>query len=129
VTGLWCALAAAAEPAPTGALRELDHPRYVDEAGVVFDWGQVRSLADPSARRAVHARRAGRFTLGVVFAGATALEVWGTTELAERGSILTAPLAIQAGFTGLAGVLLWTRLPSDVRRDRAIVLESVNGWR
>jgi hypothetical protein len=126
----WCLAVAAAQPAPpTGPLRELEHPRYVDEAGTVYTWPQVKDLADPAALRRVRERRAGRAVLKAVFAGATAVEVWGTLELAERGSILTAPLGIQAGFTGLAAVLLWAREPSDVRRDRALVVESVNAWR
>jgi hypothetical protein len=122
-------LAASAQTQPTGALRELQHPSYVDEAGHVYDFGELRSLADPEALTRVRNRKVGRAVLKAVFVSATAVEVWGTYELAQRGSILTAPLGIQAGFTGLASVLLWTRGPSDVRRDHALIVDSVNGWR
>jgi hypothetical protein len=113
-------------PQPAGDLRELDHPRYVDEAGVVYRWDDVRAMSDRDARRKVTARRVGRAVLEVAFASVTALEVWGTAELVERRSILAAPLGIQAGFTGVAGVLLLARAPSDARRDRAILVGSVN---
>lgn len=120
------AAAMAGPPPPTGDLRELDHPRYVDEAGVVYGWDDVRALSDPAALHRVRDRRLGRAVLKVVFAGATAAEVWGTVALVDRGSILAGPLGLQTAFTGAAAVLLWAREPSDVRRDRAIVVDAVN---
>ncbi|MCA9494661.1 MAG: hypothetical protein KC621_32255, partial [Myxococcales bacterium] len=112
---------------PVGVLRELDHPSYVDEAGTVLPWVDVKALAAPTdALGQVRARRAGRTALKVGFAAATALEAWGTWELARRDSLVAIPLGIQTGFTGLCEVLLWTRIPEDRRRDRAIVLDAAN---
>ena len=60
---------------PVGVLRELDHPSYVDEAGTVLPWVDVKALAAPTdALGQVRARRAGRTALKVGFAAATALE-------------------------------------------------------
>ncbi|MCB9685429.1 MAG: hypothetical protein H6735_10350 [Alphaproteobacteria bacterium] len=129
------ALASAEEPAPAdiaptrpvGVLRELDHPVYVDEAGTLLPWVDVRALAAPTDALAhVRRRRTGRTALKVGFAAATALEAWGTYELARQESLVAIPLGVQAGFTGLCEVLLWTRIPEDRRRDRAIVLDAAN---
>ncbi len=123
---IWAAVAAA-QSVPVGDVRELQHPAYVHEAGVVFPWRDVRALAAPESRGEVRGRRFGRAALKVVFAGATALEVYGAWKLAEQDSIAAIPLGVQAGFTGLAELLLWSRIPSDRRVDRAIVLDDVNG--
>lgn len=116
-----------AGPPPVGRLRELDHPAYVDEAGTVLTWSQVRDLAAPTdALDRVRRRREGRVALHAGFLAATALETWGTWELARQESLVAIPLGVQAGFTGLCEVLMWTRIPTDRRRDRAIVLDAVN---
>ncbi len=112
---------------PVGVLRELDHPAYVDEAGAVLTWDEVRGFAeDTDAPRRVRERRLGRAALRLGFAVATAAEVWGTYELARNDSLVAVPLGVQAGFTGLCEVLLWARIPEDRRRDRAIVLDAAN---
>lgn len=132
---LFGSMAWAEEPAPpasvparpVGVLRELEHPAYVDEAGTVLVWADVKELAAPTdALARVHQRRAGRTALKVGFAAATVLETWGTLELARQESLVAIPLGVQAGFTGLCEVLLWTRIPEDRRRDRAIVLDAAN---
>ena len=64
--------------------------------------------------------------LRVLFAGVTAAEAWGASELARSESPLWAPLALQATMTGGAGVLLWTQMPQDRAEDRALLLQGVN---
>ncbi len=103
---------------------EVDHPSYRDAAGQPLDWSRIRELAAQSdARRRVRRRRLGRNVLRFAFAGLTAVEVWGTVQLANRGNYLAVPLGVQAAATGAAAVLLWTQAPGDRREDRAILVE------
>lgn len=122
---LWAACALAAPVAP---IAEVDHPTYRDAAGATLTWGEVRDLAEGSdALRQVRRRRLGRTVLRATFAAATAVEVWGTYQLAQRpDDTLAYPLGAQAALTGLCGVLLWTSLPSDRMEDRALVVDAVN---
>ncbi len=123
---IWLAIAPALA-APVAPIREVEHPRYVDAAGAELTWGDVRELArDTDARRKVTQRRVGRTLLRSVFAGATAVEVWGATELARRDNYLWAPLAGQAALTGACAVLLWTRAPGERLEDRALLLNGLN---
>jgi hypothetical protein len=62
----------------------------------------------------------------VAFAGAFAVEAWGTARLARADSWVALPLGAQTGLTGLCEVLMWTRIPSDRVADRAIVLAGAN---
>ncbi len=103
------------------------HPRYEDAAGAEVPWSEVRQLARTTgAIGRVRRRRVGRTVLRIALASVTALEVWGTLELARRDSYLAAPLGAQAGVTGLAAILMWTRMPSDLQSDRAELLEAAN---
>ncbi|MEN0061426.1 MAG: hypothetical protein AAGA48_04700 [Myxococcota bacterium] len=127
ITALLAVAALAAPPVPSDPLvpplDEVDHPRYEDANGQPIDWREIRSLAAKSdARRRVRGRRLGRNVLRFSFAGLTALEVWGTVRLANRGNFFAVPLAVQAAATGGAAILLWTQMPGDRREDRAILL-------
>ena len=114
---------ATAQPTVVPPFEEVSHPRYQDAEGQPIDWARIRELAASSdARRQVRQRRLGRNVLRFSFAGLTALEVWGTVRLANRGNFLAVPLAVQASATGLAAVLLWTQAPGDRREDRAILI-------
>lgn len=116
-----------AAAAPVGPIVEVDHPAYKDAAGTALTWGQVRDLAEGTdALGEVRRRRAGRTLLRATFAAATAVEIWGTVELAERDHYLAWPLGAQAALTGLCSVLLWTRMPGDRLEDRALVVDAVN---
>ena len=139
---IWFALSASAEPSVPGELHptpitELEHPRYVDAAGAPVSWSEVRALsAESGALGQVRRRRLGRTVLRVVFAAATAVEVWGVNEIARRPRPPDShvpwtvyPLAAQASLTGLCEVLLWTRAPQDRIEDRALVLDAANASR
>lgn len=140
---IWFVLSAAAAPpseAPEGVpqlpITEIDHPRYVDAAGEPVSWSEVRTLAvGTGALGRVRQRRIGRTLVRITFAAATAVEVWGTMELARPivegvpDSWFAVPLGAQATLTGLCGVLSWTRAPQDRMEDRAIVLDAVNAVR
>lgn len=108
---------------------EVSHPMYVDAAGATVRWPDLRQLSRKTDERGlVKRRRLGRTFLGLAFAGATAVEVWGGIQLAqdERVRWVAYPVFVQAAFTGACAVLTWTRLPGDVREDRAILLNGVN---
>ena len=101
-----------------------------------MSWSEVRALsADSGALGQVRRRRLGRTVLRVVFAAATAVEVWGATEIARQRPPgedipwVVYPLAAQASLTGLCEVLLWTRAPQDRIEDRALVLDAANASR
>ena len=113
--------------APIGPIEEVEHPRYVDIAGTDIAWSEIEALArGTEAARKVRRRRLGRTLLRFTFAGATALEAWGTYELARRDNHLWLPLAGQASLTGACAVLLWTSMPADRASDRALLLNGVN---
>jgi hypothetical protein len=119
--------ALAADWAPP--IEELEHPTYQDARGQQVRWSEVRQIASHTdAPGRVRRRQAGRTVLRAVFAGATVLETWGTVQLVRNDSYWAAPLGAQAGFTGLAAVLLWTRMPQDRREDRALLLDASNAW-
>jgi len=126
VIGLLAALASAtpsSDPPLVPPFEEVDHPTYEDANGQPVDWARIRKLAARTdARRRVRQRRLGRNALRFAFAGVTALEVWGTVRLAERGNYLAVPLAVQAASTGAVAILLWTQMPGDRREDRAILV-------
>ncbi len=106
---------------------ELEHPTYRDAAGTVLRWRHVRQLArGTDGARRVRARRWGRTVLRVLFAGVTAVEVWGTWQLARQENYLALPLGAQAASTGLVATLLWTGAPQQRREDRALIVQSVN---
>ena len=111
-------------------ITEIDHPTYADGAGTPLAWRDVRDLAsNTDAVRRVRGRRLGRTVLRFTFAAATAVEVWGTYELARRDNeALAGVLGAQAGLTGLAEVLMFTGIPGWRVEDRAILLSGANGW-
>jgi len=114
-------------PAFTPPISEIDHPRYVDAAGMPVAWRDVKSLAKGTEeRRIVSQRKVGRAVLRVGFAAATAVEVWGGVKLAQNDSPVAIPLLIQAAFTGTCAILSWTRMPGDKREDRAMIVNAVN---
>jgi hypothetical protein len=109
-------------------VKEIDHPRYVDALGTPLTWDQIRDLAvgtDALAR--IRERRVGRTAVRLMFLSATALETWGTVELAQQGRWTAPLLGVQAGLTGLCGILSITSAPHDIQADHAIVLDAVNG--
>ena len=111
----------------TPPISEIDHPQYVDAAGMPVAWRDVKVLAKGTEeRRIVRQRKFGRTVLRIGFAGATALEVWGGVKLAQDDSPVAIPLLIQAAFTGTCAILSWTRLPGDQREDRAMIVNAVN---
>ena len=130
VVGLWASIAPASAGAVEGVrgpLEEIAHPTYRDANGTVLDWGDVREIARRSdAIRRVRRRRLGRTVLRTVFAGATAVEAWGTWRLAQQRNYLALPLGAQAASSGIVTVLLFTSAPQAVREDRAIVLRGAN---
>lgn len=127
VIGLVLGAAIARADDPALPIRELDHPRYLDAVDRPVTWEEVHDLARPTgALRQVALRRAGRTAIRVALFAATAVEVWGTIELARDESWVALPVGIQAGFTGLAGILSITGAPGARVEDRAIVLNAVN---
>ena len=91
-------------------------------------WRDVRKIArGTDAARYVRSRRRGRTLLRAVFAGATAVEVWGTWQLVRRDNFLALPLGAQAASTGAVAILLWTSGPQQRREDRALLLSGANG--
>ncbi|MEZ4236694.1 MAG: hypothetical protein R3F59_11175 [Myxococcota bacterium] len=130
----FAALFALAAPQPP--LVEIDHPRYADALGEPLDWDEVRDLArGTGALGQVRRRRAGRWVLRGLFAGATATAAWGTFELArldEGRNWPALPLGLQTASLGLCEVLLWTNTPSAILEDRTIIVGGANralGWR
>jgi hypothetical protein len=129
---LLAGVALAAEPPPNivAPVSEVSHPVYVDAAGTTVQWPDLRRLSRGTDERAkVRGRRFSRMFLGLAFAGATAVEVWGGVELAqgdERYRWIAVPLFIQAGFTGACSILTFTRIPGDVKEDRALLINAVN---
>jgi hypothetical protein len=122
--------AAFAEAPVAFPVRELEHPAYLDALDRPLTWQQVKELSRPTdALDRVALRRAGRTTTRAAFLAATALEVWGTYELARRDSWVALPLGLQAGFTGLCAVLSITNAPNARVEDRAIVLGALNDQR
>ncbi|MEO0603540.1 MAG: hypothetical protein AAF211_19025 [Myxococcota bacterium] len=118
------ALLASLGVAQVPPFEEVEHPTYRDATGQPIDWARIRELAASSdARRRVRRRRLGRNALRFAFAGVTALEVWGTVQLARRDNFLAVPLGVQAAATGAAALLLWTQAPGDRREDRAILIK------
>ena len=114
---------------PVAPIREVDHPTYVDASGAAVTWAEVHELASHTdALQQIRRRRLGRTVLRFGFAAATAVEAWGAARLFSEDHWLGYPLAGQAGFTGLCGVLAWTSLPQDRQEDRAILVDAANGW-
>jgi len=110
-------------------LSEVDHPVYEDATGTIYRWPEVKKLSRGTDERGlVRRRRFGRVVLGLAFAGATAVEVWGGVQIAQsdKNQWLAYPVFAQAAFTGACTVLTFTRMPGDVREDRAILLNAVN---
>jgi len=110
-------------------LSEVDHPVYEDATGTTYRWPEVKALARGTDERGlVRRRRFSRVLLGLAFAGATVVEVWGGVEIAqsEQSQWLAYPVFAQAAFTGACAVLTFTRMPGDVREDRAIIVNAVN---
>jgi hypothetical protein len=110
-------------------LSEVNHPVYEDAAGAQVRWPDVKRLARGTDERGrVTRRRWGRTVLGLAFAGATAVEVWGGVQIAqsERNQWLAYPVFAQAAFTGACAVLTFGRMPGDIREDRALILNAVN---
>ena len=135
---IWLAAAAFADPVEEAApeatptfrppIREIDYPNYVDAAGAQLTWPEVRELsAGTSALGEVRRRRIGRTLVRAMFAGATAVEAWGTWKLATEEKWTAYPLGMQTGFTGLCAILSITSAPHDIQADRALVLGEVNG--
>jgi hypothetical protein len=108
-------------------ISEVDHPRYVDATGAPLTWAEVRSMAAGSEAMAlVHRRQVGRNLVRAMFVGATALEAWGTVELAQRGRWTSYALGAQTGLTGLCAVLSFTNAPTAWAEDRALLVNGVN---
>ena len=130
---IWlAAVAFADDPPPVDPIRppvkEIDFPRYVDAVGTPLTWDQVREMsAGTDALARIRARRVGRTAVRLMFLSATAVEIWGTAQLAQEGRWTAPLLGVQAGFTGLCGVLSITSAPHDIQADHAIVLDAVNG--
>lgn len=129
VAMLLLAPARADEPTPVlhAPIREVDFPDFVDAAGTPVSWSQVHELAvgtDALAR--VHRREVGRNLVRVMFVTATALEAWGTVELADRGLWTKYLLGAQTGFTGACAIVSFTTGIEGRREDRAILLNEVN---